>query len=139
MTHINIIENKISSVEKYLKILEGYKKYSVDEINNDLTLKGAVERYLYLVSQATIELADAIVSLKDLRKPTVYSEVFDILREEGLISGKLAEQLIKMTGFRNVVAHDYEKVNFDIIYEVLQNKLGDIEEFIKEIKNKLKI
>ncbi len=38
--------------------------------------------------------------------------------------------MIKMTGFRNVVAHDYEKINYDIVHDVLQNKLKNIEEFI---------
>jgi hypothetical protein len=48
MTDKNAIENRISAAKKYLKILERYKKYSQAEIEKDVDIKGAVERYLYL-------------------------------------------------------------------------------------------
>ncbi len=134
MTTANVIENKISSIQKYLKILEGYKKYSRKEIEDDVNIKGAVERYLYLVTQAAIDLADAVISFKNLRKPTTLSESFQILQEEIIISAELTEKLIRMTGFRNVIAHDYEKLNYDIVYDVLHNRLKDIEQFIKILK-----
>ena len=39
-----------------------------------------------------------------------------------------------MVGFRNSLAHGYEKIDYDILYEALQNKLIDIEEFISIIE-----
>lgn len=134
MTNIAVIENKISSIKKYLKILKGFKKYSLNRIKNNLTVKGAVERYLYLAVQATIDLAEAVIAFRNLRKPSVYSEAFDILKEEKIIADKLAEKLIAMTGFRNVIAHDYEKIDLAITYDVLQKGLKDIEQFVKAIR-----
>lgn len=134
MTNINIIENKISSVKKYLAILENYKKYTAKDMSNDLTLKGAVERYLYLATQATLELGEAFIALKKLRKPSVYSETFEILKEASVIDNQLAEKLVNMVGFRNAIAHDYEKLDLDIVYDVLQNKLIDIENFVNSIE-----
>lgn len=133
MTNIETIENKISSVRKYLKILENYKKVSSPEIESDINLKGALERYLYLAVQATIDLAEAVISYNNFRKPTVLSESFDILNEEGMISSELTKKLVKMVGFRNIIAHDYEELNYDIVFDVLHNKLNDIEEFSKKM------
>ncbi len=133
MTNFATVENKISAVKKYLKILENYKKYSVEEIKKDITLKGAVERYLYLATQAAIDLGEAIIAYKNFRKPTTMSEVFYILNEEKIISADLTDKMVKMSGFRNTIAHDYEKVNYDIVYDVLQNGLKDIEKFLKSL------
>jgi len=133
MTNSAVIENKISAAKKYLKILERYKKYSRKEIEDNLDVKGAVERYLYLAVQAAIDLAEAAVAYKNFRKPTTMVEVFYILEEEKIISKDLTEKMTKMVGFRNVVAHDYEKINYDIVYDVLQKKLKDIENFLKKI------
>lgn len=130
MTSPVIIENKISAVKKYLDILKRYKKYSREEIEHDIDIRGAVERYLYLAAQATIDLTEAAVAYKKFRKPTSMSEAFSILNEEKIISLELAENLIKMTGFRNVMAHDYEDINYDIVYDVLHNKLNHIKELI---------
>lgn len=131
MTSISDIENKISSVKKYLGILERYKKYSREKIEQDIDVRGAVERYLYLTAQSTIELAEAIIAYKKFRKPTSMSENFSVLNEEGIISLELAENLIKMTGFRNAIAHDYDNIDYDIVYDVLHHKLDDIKKFIE--------
>lgn len=136
MTNISVIENRISLIKKYLKILENYKKYSIKKIENDLNIRGALERYLYLAIQATIDLAEAIISFKDFRKPTSFSESFYILNEEKIISKELTEKMVKMAGFRNIVAHDYENINYGIVYDILQNRLVDIKQFITAIKNK---
>jgi len=134
MTYFSVIENKISSVKKYLKLLERYKKYSKDEIVKNIDLRGAVERYLYLATQATIDLAEAVISFKEFRKPTTMTENFYILEEEGVIGRELAQNLVNMVGFRNIIAHDYEKIDYDIMYDVLINRLKDIEEFLRAIE-----
>lgn len=137
MTNTSVLESKISSIQKYLKILAGYQNYSQQQLEDDLHLKGSVERYLYLLTQSVLDLAEAIISFKDFRRPQTYSEFFDILQEEKLISKDLTEKLVKMAKFRNIISHDYENLDFGIIYDVLQNRLQDVEEFLKQIKNKL--
>lgn len=139
MTNISVIETKISSIRKYLKILKNYQKYSRKEIEGNLTLRGATERYLYLITQAAIDLAEVVISLKSFRRPNSYSETFHILKEENFISSDLTEKLAKMAGFRNIIAHDYENLDFRVIYDVLKNRLIDIEKFFKKVKKKLRI
>ncbi len=140
MTNISVIENKISHLQKYLKILKRYqKKYTQQQIEKDVDIRGMVERYLYLACQSAIDLAEAVIAFKGFRKPTTLSENFYILNEEKMISDALTEKMVKMTGFRNVIAHDYAKINYEIVYDVLQNRLKDFEEFLKETKEKLRI
>lgn len=35
-----------------------------------------------------------------------------------------------MVGLRNILAHEYLKVNKEMIYEVLQNRVVDMQKFI---------
>lgn len=130
MTTIETIENRISAARKYLKILDNFKKYSRRKLEDDLTIRGAVERYLYLAAQAVVDLAEAVLSYKNFRKPTTFSETFYILNEENVISDNLAKKMARMVGFRNVIAYDYMKINYDIVYDVLQNRLKDMEDFL---------
>lgn len=130
MTHLNVIENKISSIKKYLKILQQFNRYSKETIKNDLIIRGSLERYLYLAIQSTIDLAEAIISYKRYRKPSTFSEAFDILCEERIITKALATKLIQMTGFRNIMAHDYEQIDYDIVYSILHKNITDIKKFL---------
>ena len=42
-----------------------------------------------------------------------------------------------MAGFRNIMAHDYEDLDIEIIYSVLKNSMKDIEKFISQVKRKV--
>jgi len=133
MTTRAVIESKANAVKKYLQILERYKKISLKEIEKDVDLKGAAERYLYLAVQAAIDLADALISFKDLRKPETLSDNFEILRAEKIISDDLADRLTKMVGFRNILAHDYGKVDYAVVGDILRFGLKDLEKFLAAV------
>jgi uncharacterized protein YutE (UPF0331/DUF86 family) len=135
MSNIDVIENKISAIRRYLGLLESYKHYGAKELASDPTVRGAVERYLYLVAQAAIDLAEAVIAFKNLRKPTTLGESFDILEEADIIPGALKENLVKMVGFRNILAHDYGEIDYKIVVDVLRNRLGDIEQFVEKVKS----
>jgi|SRR3989344_6988754 len=130
MTNVAVIENKISAARKYLATLAAYQQYPRKEIEADMTIRGAVERYLYLAVQATIDLAEAIIAYKSLRKPATMGEAFQILAEAHFIPDDLRDKLVRMTGFRNVIAHDYEEIDYEVVYDVLTNRLPDIQAFL---------
>jgi uncharacterized protein YutE (UPF0331/DUF86 family) len=136
MTDKATLENQISRVEKYLSIVRRYEKYPQEEIKNNIDLRGAVERYLYLLTQATIDLAESVVAYKDLRKPASLSETFHILQEADFITTELMNKLVAMTGFRNVIAHDYGEIDYSIVYDVIHKGVKDIDKFLKIIKRK---
>lgn len=137
MTTVNVIENQISEIDKYLSLLTRYQKYSQSEIEKSVDLKGAVERYLYLACQATIDLAESYLAYRKFRKPQTMSEIFYILEEENVIDVKKREVMINIVGFRNFIAHDYGKLDYDIVYDVLMNKLVDLKRFSKTVESKL--
>lgn len=139
MSNLEAIENKISSARKYSAILKRYRGFAKEKIRNNIDIRGAVERYLYLEAQAVIDLAEAIIAHNNFRKPSTMSDAFYILNEEKVIPGRLTEKLVRMVGFRNVLAHDYEDIDYDIVYEVLQEGLNDIEVFLKVVSKKLNI
>lgn len=98
-----------------------------------------MERYLYLICQATIDFAEALISYLNLRTPSTYGEIFEILGEQKLISKEMVLKMKKMTGFRNILAHAYGEINIDIMLDVLKKDIFDFSLFIKEIREKQKI
>lgn len=131
MTNLDVIENKISTIRQSLHVLQDYRQVRAADLKADLKIRGIVERYLYIATQATIDLAETIIAYKKLRKPRNYKEVFEILEESDLLPSPLARKLIDMVGFRNTLAHVYDNVNYEIVVDVLQNRLKDIEDFLK--------
>jgi len=137
MTNIEVLKNKLSEIQKYLNIVKNYQDKTKDDLVKDQTLRGAVERYLYLLCQSTIDFAETLISHLNLRRPSTYGEIFEILNEQKIISQEITLKMKKMTGFRNILTHAYGEINLDIVLEVLQKDIGDFLLFIGEAKEKI--
>ena len=74
-----------------------------------------------------------IISSQGLRKPETYKEVIEILGEEGILPVRFAERFAEAAKFRNILVHMYAEVDVEMVYEILQNNLGDFDEFAKYI------
>lgn len=129
---------RLEKLKEYLKILNSCKKYSLDDFKNNHFLKTSLERYLQLAAQACIDIGEIIISEQKLKNAMFNSEIFEILGQEKIISKKLAINFIKIAKFRNVLVHDYVKVDLNKIYDYLQNDLNDFKDFIKQIAKFIK-
>lgn len=130
MTNVDTIDNKISEIKAYLGRIHRYRRYSRKEIEEDEVVRDAVERVLFLAAQGAIDLGDMVVSLKKLPKPSSQGDIFQILKDNNFIPLELMKKLIAMTGFRNVIAHDYTTINYDRVFEVLHKDIKDIDTFL---------
>lgn len=137
MNAVHVLENKISTVRKYLIGLNAFQTYSKAEILSDEIKLRALERQLYLLTQSAIDLAETVISHKRLRKPMTYKENFEVLNEAGFISKELFEKMAKMTGFRNILAHQYVALDTDKLYEVLTTSSKDVNLLLNELEEKL--
>lgn len=136
MTEDEFLENRISLVRKYLRTLDKYADTTVDELLVNEERRGAVERYLYLAIQSTIDLAEVLIAKNRFRKAQSLAESFDILAEEDLIDRELAERLVRMVGFRNILSHGYHKIDYDIVSAVLRSGPADIRMFVQQVGGK---
>ena len=138
MSNYKEITIRLKKIGEYLKVLKFLKKRSLEDFKNDFVLKGALERYLQLSAEASIDIGEIIISEKKLRTPMSHREVFDILGDERIISALLAKNFSEIAGFRNILVHDYVEIDVNKMYEYLQNDLSDFDKFIKAIAKFLK-
>jgi uncharacterized protein YutE (UPF0331/DUF86 family) len=59
--------------------------------------------------------------------------VFQILREEGVVPQELLPSLVDMARFRNLIVHDYAKIDDAKVYGILKKRLGDFDEYARAI------
>ena len=60
-------------------------------------------------------------------------EVFSTLQTLGTITSMTCESLQKAVGFRNVAVHNYDVINWQIVFAICQKSLMDFRRFAKEI------
>lgn len=67
------------------------------------------------------------------RKPENNKDIFLVLYENNILHEKIKKNLCNMAGFRNILVHDYMKLDRGVVYDIINSNLKDIEEFVKII------
>jgi len=125
------IYSKLEDLKKYVQFLRSYQSHRKEELRENYTLRGAVERYLQLALECTLDIGEMIISIKGFTKPERYREVIEILGEEGILPKEFAERFAPSMGFRNILVHKYAEVDLDELYRHLQDDLEDFNTFAK--------
>lgn len=68
-----------------------------------------------------------------LLRPADNYEAVSILFNQGIISKELANKLTGMVGLRNILVHEYGKIDRARIYQILTTQLEDIAEYQKQV------
>ena len=134
---IEAIEKKIARVLNYVVILESLRDNCVERMRHDSVYRGSILYYLYMMADSCVALAEMVIKLKNLPKPQSYSEAIDILGEQRIIPSEFAHEFVKIAGFRNFLAHDYEKINYEEICVVMVKKLQDVRTYVQYVKSSL--
>jgi len=133
MVKPEIVSKKVALIRDHLERVKSQKDCSLNDFLKDRDRQDIVCFNLYHAIQACMDLASHLISDEGWGLPTSYREMSEILFQKQVITSELRESLKEMIGFRNRLAHEYGKIDFDEVYEIMQNHLPDIEKYIESI------
>jgi uncharacterized protein YutE (UPF0331/DUF86 family) len=124
--------SKIDELEGYLRELEQVKPADLEEYKK-IEKKRSSERLLQLSIECMIDICALMVTGLRLGLPSEEDDLFERLEQADIISPLMRETLRKMKAFRNILVHEYGRIDDQLVYELLQNKLNDFDKFKCEI------
>ena len=133
MVQRDVVISRLDKLKEYLFNLKNISVYSKEEYIKNPLLYGSCERFLHLSIECVLDIANHTISDMNYRKPENNRDVFEILYENQIIDFKLKENLCNMAGFRNILVHDYLKLNRGMVFDIVLNNLDDIRKFAKII------
>ena len=120
----DVMFNKAAVIERSLRrVLEIYR---ADPDLADLMHVDALTLNVERACQAAIDLAMHVVASKHLGMPQSQADAFRLLADAGAIDRKLSERMIGMCGFRNVLIHQYQELEVDLLHEVASEHWQDL-------------
>jgi uncharacterized protein YutE (UPF0331/DUF86 family) len=129
MVDRDLVRRRLALLDTYLEQLGPYRTIDGQAYAADWKTQRIVERTLHLAIETCMDVADHLVADRRLRVPETGAESFEILGEAGVISRELGSALALMVGFRNILVHDYTRLDPAIVVRVLQRDLRDVERF----------
>lgn len=91
--------------------------------------KRACERLLQIAIEAVIDVCHLLVAGLRLGIPSEEDDLFQKLEMASVISPQLTETLKEMKGFRNILVHEYARINDKIVFQTIRTRLTDFEAF----------
>ena len=132
-----VVHQKLDSLRRCLARIRSKEPISLGVLQKDYDLQDIVSLNLTRAVQMAVDIGAHMVSAQMQAAPATMGETFDQLGRMGVISEELALQLKKSVGFRNVAVHNYNAVNWAIVFSILQGHLQDFDAFAKAIDLKL--
>ncbi len=132
MKYNGVIQRKFTLLDKHLLELQNHlKDVSFATFKNDWALRCMAERSLQVMVEIVIDIAERIIAIENAGPAATSTEAIAKLETLGII--KSADAYSNMIKFRNIIVHQYEEIDPEIVYNIAKNQLGSFRMFRDEI------
>lgn len=112
----SVVEAKLGALMRYTAILDRILTRSERDLLGDDVARGALERYVHLSIESILDICKHFVARLRLGAPETHRELVNRLASSKVIDRKLADELLKLAGLRNILVHRYSEVNASTLY-----------------------
>ena len=133
-----LVLRKLAEPEEYLGQIREYTNITIERYSSDWKIQRIIERTLQIMIETCADIAGHIISDRGYRIPKSYADTFKVLQEENILEKELFETMEKMAKFRNIVVHNYDKIDASIVVTILRKHLDDFLTYKNAIINMLK-
>lgn len=127
MVDREIFSRRLEALRAYSTKLRGFLDVPEDEFVREPALHDLAERYLHLVVEASLDLANHWIAERALPTPDANRDTFTVLEQAGELPADLAERLRGWAGFRNILVHEYLEIDHAIAFRAIRDELGDLD------------
>ena len=128
----DVLIAKQQSLERCLaRVRHAWGKPSTLPFERDYDRQDIIALNLQRACEQALDMANHVVAARKLGWPRTSAESFDLLERAGLVSAAMAGQMKAMVGLRNVVVHQYQDLDLDIVTTVVREHLGDLSDFAR--------
>lgn len=127
------ILNKVAAIERCIRRIREEYVGNKDTWKTNFTVQDSILLNLQRACETSIDIANFIVKKRKLGIPQNSRDAFDFLLQARIIDDSLQVKMKHMIGFRNVAIHEYQTLDLNIVKSIIDNNLGDFEEFSKVV------
>ncbi len=124
---------KLDSLRRCIQRIEEKTPSNAEVLKQDYDIQDIISINLERAVQISVDIAAHILSNTDTITPTTMGETFIALSETRIISRELAEKLRKAVGFRNISVHEYEKIDWEIVYSICTKNIDDFRRYAAKV------
>jgi len=126
----SLINQKLESLRRCVMRLEDRCPKTVEALQADVDIQDILALNLTRAVQLCVDIAAHWISEHhELTSPITMGQSFDVLAERSVITRELADDMKKSVGFRNIVVHNYEAINWQVVFSICRHHLDQFRQF----------
>lgn len=129
-----ILAEKAAAIERHLDRVSQRLPAKAADLEPATDATDAVVLHLWQAVQLVIDLALAACLHLNLGTPENYGDAFARLAEAKYLDADLAQRLVRAAGFRNQVAHAYENLDMERVYQAAERGPDDLRAFLAALQ-----
>jgi len=127
----DLILTKLTSLQRCINRIKTKTPEHVEELLDDLDLQDIIALNLERTIQISVDIASHIIASSDEVSPTTMADSFSTLNKMGVLPDDLTERLRKSIGFRNISVHEYDRIDWEIVFSIITQNISDFSQFAK--------
>lgn len=128
-----VIAQKLESLRRCILRVESKTPADLPTLTNDPDVQDVVVLNLTRAVQLCVDIASHLIADSPESAPGTMGESFTTLAKLQIIDETTANNLKRAVGFRNVAVHDYEDIDWAIVYAICTKHLDDFRQFAQKI------
>ena len=132
MLNPEVIKERLKEMDENLKILSELKGLPLEEFQSNVKTIKLAERCLEISIQCLIDICHYVIAANNWPRAKDNQGAISSLGQNGVIPLEFSQRILPMGGLRNILVHEYLKVDPQRIYEYLQ-RTGDFRKFQEHI------
>jgi uncharacterized protein YutE (UPF0331/DUF86 family) len=131
-----VVRERLLLLAEYIEDLQEFSTFSLEDLIRDKRDRRYLERTLQLAIEACLDIGSHLIAELRFREPEDNRDIFRILVENGILGPEKRDDLTRMAGFRNVLVHDYARLDPAKLHWAVSHGLADLRYFAREIKDR---
>lgn len=136
MVDRDLIVAKASSVKRHMSRVEEKLGTDLQAFLKDIDRQESILFNLQMAIQNCIDIAAHIISEEGYGVPGSTGEMFSLLGEKRILDGDITGKMVKAVSFRNLIVHEYGGIELKQVFDVAQNDIKDLNEYLASIFRK---
>lgn len=133
-----VLAERTLAVTRHLERVAAKLPAAADALQPESDASDAVILHLWQATQIVIDLAVSASVALGGGTPATYSDAFRRLAAAEILEPGLAARLVKAAGFRNLVAHAYERLDMRRVHHAASTGPADLRAFLAALSRHAK-
>jgi uncharacterized protein YutE (UPF0331/DUF86 family) len=128
-----ILLAKLDSLQRCLARVAVKTPPNAEILQQDLDIQDIITLNLERAVQVCVDIAAHILAEFNNPPPSSMADSFERLREVGVISAETALRMKNAVGFRNIAVHEYQNIDWMIVYRIITEHLEDFKDYARQV------